>query len=97
MDTRWNSTLFLTRSIFEMKVALQSLKEGRFEDDDKTDKKLKQLIQSAETFDIIESIIPIMEKVLFLSETFSGDEKPILHQAIPMVYNLESFLYAKMR
>jgi len=37
VDTRLNSTLFLIKSIFEMKTALQSLKEGRFEDFDKTE------------------------------------------------------------
>jgi len=96
VNTRWNSTLFLIRSISEMKPALHSLKEGRFEDTDKTDKNLKQKIPSAKTFEIIESIIPIMEKVLLLSEVMSGDDKPTLYQVIPMIYNLESFLYAKM-
>jgi hypothetical protein len=89
--------MFLIRSIFEMKSALQSLKVGRFEDTDKTDKKMKQMIPSAQTFDIIESIIPIMEKVLLLTEVLSGDDKPTLHQVIPMIYYLESFLYGKMR
>jgi len=97
VDTRWNSTLFFIRSIFEMKPVLQSLMEGRFEDQDKTDKNLKQKIPSAQTFDIIEAIIPIMEKVLLLSEMLSGDEKPTLHLVIPMIYNLDCFLYAKMR
>jgi len=58
VDTRRNSTLFLIRSIFEMKSALQSLKEGRFKDTDKTDKKMKQMIPSAQTFDIIDDVAP---------------------------------------
>jgi len=97
VDTRWNSTLFLIRSIFEMKAALESLREGRFEDTDRTNKKFKSMLPCAQTFDIIEAIIPIMEKVLLLSEVLSGDEKPTLHHVIPMIYNLESFLYGKMR
>jgi len=97
VDTRWNSTLFLIRSISQMRPVLQSLKEGRFEDQDKTDKNLKQKIPSDQTFDIIEAIIPIMEKVLLLSEVMSGDEKPTLHLVIPMVYNMDNYLYAKMR
>ena len=97
VDTRWNSTLFLIRSILQMKAILQSLKEGRFEDQDKTDKGLKQKIPSDQTFDIIEAIIPIMEKVLLMSEMMSGDETPTLHLVIPMIYNLDSFLYSKMR
>ena len=97
VDTRWNSTLFLIRSISQMRPVLQSLKEGRFEDQDKTDKNLKNKIPSDQTFDIIEAIIPIMEKVLLLSEVMSGDEKPTLHLVIPMVYNMDNYLYAKMR
>ena len=97
VDTRWNSTLFLIRSISQMRPVLQSLKEGRFEDQDKTDKNLKKKIPSDQTFDIIEAIIPIMEKVLLLSEVMSGDEKPTLHLVIPMVYNMDNYLYAKMR
>jgi hypothetical protein len=93
VDTRWNSTLFLIRSISQMRPVLQSLKEGRFEDQDKTDKNLKNKIPSDQTFDIIEAIIPIMEKVLLLSEVMSGDEKPTLHLVIPM----DNYLYAKMR
>ncbi len=62
-----------------------------------TDKNLKQKIPSDQTFDIIEAIIPIMEKVLLLSEVMSGDEKPTLHQVIPLIYNLDNFLFAKIR
>jgi len=80
-----------------MRPVLQSLKEGRFEDQDKTDKNLKNKIPSDQTFDIIEAIIPIMEKVLLLSEVMSGDEKPTLHLVIPMVYNMDNYLYSKMR
>jgi hypothetical protein len=32
-----------------------------------------------------------------LSEVLSGDEKPIVHQVIPLIFNLDSFLYYKMR
>ncbi len=79
VDTRWNSTLFLIRSVSEMRCALESLKEERYEESDKTDAKFKTLIPSALSFQIIEQIIPIMEKILLLSEVLSGDEKPTLH------------------
>ena len=97
VDTRWNSTLFLIRSVSEMRGALDSLKQGRYEDSDKTDPKFKSLIPSDLTFEIIEQIIPIMEKIELLSEVLSGDEKPTLHQVIPLIFNLDSFLYTKMR
>jgi len=55
------------------------LLEERYEESDKTDPKFKTLIPSALSFQIIEQIIPIMEKILLLSEVLSGDEKPTLH------------------
>jgi len=80
-----------------MRGALDSLKQGRYEDSDKTDPKFKSLIPSDLTFEIIEQIIPVMEKILLLSEVLSGDEKPTLHQVIPLIFNLDSFLFSKMR
>jgi len=80
VDTRWNSTLFLLRSIAKMRPALESLKEGRFEDNDenKTDAKFKSMIPSPLTFQIIEQVIPIMEKVLIISQTLSADQTPTI-------------------
>jgi hypothetical protein len=54
IETRWNSTMFLLKSVHQMRPALQSIKEETFEEIDKTDGKLKQLIQSQQTIDIIE-------------------------------------------
>jgi hypothetical protein len=54
-----------------MRPALERLKEGRFEDNDenKTDAKFKSMITSPFTFQIIEQVIHIMEKVLIISQT----------------------------
>jgi len=39
VTTRWNSTMFLLRSIHQLRPALESLKEERYEEQDKTDAK----------------------------------------------------------
>jgi hypothetical protein len=80
VDTRWNSTLMMIKSINLLRPALESLSAGRYEEEDKTDVKLKAAIPSAVSFEIIEQVIPILEKAKLLSETLSGDEKPTMHQ-----------------
>jgi hypothetical protein len=80
VKTRWNSTLMMIKSIAQLRQALESIKEERFEETDKSDAKLKAAIPSAASFDIIDLIIPILEKWQMASEILSGDEKPTLHQ-----------------
>ena len=78
VDTRWNSSLFMAKSIHLLRPALESIGEGRFDDLEKTDPKLKNLIPSPTSFQVLEQVIPIMEKVLMLSEVLSGDKKPTI-------------------
>jgi hypothetical protein len=85
VDTRWNSTLFMLKSIHQLRPALESLQDGRFDETEKTDTKLKNLIPSPTSFQIIEQIIPILEKALFMSEILSGDKKPTI-QHVRMTY-----------
>ena len=82
VETRWNSTMFLLRSIHQLRPALESLKDEKYEDLDKTDAKFKSMIPSQLSFQIIEQIIPIMEKACQLSEMLSADDKPTLHQVL---------------
>jgi hypothetical protein len=85
--------MFLLRSIHQLRPALESLKDERFEELDKTDAKFKTMIPSQLTFQIIEQIIPIMEKACQLSEMLSADDKPTLHQVIYVnVRNFHCFL-----
>jgi hypothetical protein len=74
--------MFLLRSIHQLRPALESLKDEKYEDLDKTDAKFKTMIPSPLTFQIIEQIIPCMEKACQLSEMLSADDKPTLHQVI---------------
>jgi hypothetical protein len=56
--------MFLLRSIHQLKPALESLKDGNYEDLDKTDAKFKTMIPSALTFQIIEQILSIVRDVV---------------------------------
>ena len=70
----------MIKSIAQLRQALESIKEERFEETDKSDAKLKAAIPSVTSFDIIDLIIPILEKWQMASEILSGDEKPTLQQ-----------------
>ena len=72
--------MFLLRSIHQLRPALESLKDEKYEDVDKTDAKFKSMIPSQLTFQIIEQILPCMEKACKASEFMSADDKPTLHQ-----------------
>jgi len=61
VDTRWNSTYFLLKPIHLLRPALESIREGRYEDE-KTNPDFKAKIPSALTFQIIDKILPIMQK-----------------------------------
>lgn len=82
VDTRWNSVLFMAKSIVLLRPALESIQDGRFDEIEKTDPKLQKLIPSPISFQILEQIIPILEKALLMSEVLSGDKKPTLHHVI---------------
>lgn len=77
VDTRWNSTFFLLKSIFLLRPALESIRDGRFEDE-KTNPDLKNKIPSERTFEIMSQVLPIMEKAETLSRLLSADQKPTI-------------------
>jgi hypothetical protein len=62
VKTRWNSTLMMIKSIALLRPALESIREERFEETDKSDPKLKAAIPSYTSFEAIDLIIPILEK-----------------------------------
>jgi hypothetical protein len=91
VETRWNSTMFLLRSIHQLRPALESLQEGKYEELDKTDAKFKTMIPSPLTFEIIAQIVPIMEKACQLSEMLSADDKPTIHQVFSL-FSLSTYI-----
>ena len=78
VDTRWNSTMLMLKSIYLLRPVLESLQEGRYKETEKTDVKFKNLIPSSTSFQIMEQIIPILEKALLMLEVLSGDKKPTI-------------------
>ena len=97
VSTRWNLTFFLHRSIHQLRPALESLKEEIYEDQDKTDAKFKNLIPTPLTFQIIEQILPIMEKACQISEMMSTNSKPTIHLVVVMLANLQGLLEKEAR
>ncbi len=77
--------MFLLRSIHQLRPALESLQDGKYEEVDKTDAKFKTMIPSPLTFEIIAQIVPIMEKACQLSEMLSADDKPTIQQVLIFV------------
>jgi hypothetical protein len=81
VDTRWNSTYFLLKSIHLLRPALDSIREERYEDE-KTNPDFKAKIPSPLTFEIIAQILPIMEKAELVSRIMSADQKPTICEVI---------------
>jgi hypothetical protein len=77
VDTRWNSTYFLLKSIHLLRPALDSIRDDRYEDE-KTNPDFKAKIPSPLTFEIIDQILPVMEKAELLSRIMSADQKPTI-------------------
>ena len=92
VETSWNSKLMMIKSVSELRPVLESIREERFEDTDKSDPKFRAVIPSSTSFEVIEQIIPILEKWKMASELLSGDKKPTLHQVI--FYNCIQFVTA---
>ena len=56
VETRWNSSLMMMRSVIQMRSALEEIKESTRA----TEVKLQDLIPESFEFDVIETIIPIL-------------------------------------
>ena len=89
--------MFLLKSIHQLMPALESLKDERYEDQDKTDAKFKTMLPSPLTFQIIEQILPVMEKACQISEMMSADSKHTIHMVVVMLANLQGYLESKAR
>jgi len=90
VDTRWNSTYFLLKSIHLLRPALDSIRDERYEDE-KTKSDFKAKIPSPLTFEIIAQILPVMEKAELLSRIMSADKKPTICE----VFSVKIELYVK--
>ena len=51
VETRWNSSLMMIKSVLQLQPALESVKES-------TDSRLQALIPEKDDFELLESIVP---------------------------------------
>ena len=91
VDTRWNSTYFLLKSIHLLRPALDSIRDDRYEDE-KTNPDFKAKIPSPLTFEIIAQILPVMEKAELLSRIMSADQKPTICEVSIRFFRISSNL-----
>ena len=75
VETRWNSSLMMMRSIIQLRPALEAVKECTHKS---TDSRLQDLIPDSEHFDLIESLIPILTKFESVSDFMSGENYPTI-------------------
>jgi hypothetical protein len=92
VDTRWNSTYFLLKSIHLLRPALDSIRDDRYEDE-KTNPDFKAKIPSPLTFEIIAQILPVMEKAELLSRIMSADLKPTICEVNELYVKYSFFSY----
>ena len=55
------------------------------------------MIPTPLTFQIIEQILPMMERACLISEMMSADKKPTIHLVIAMLQNLQGYLEKEAR
>ena len=89
VDTRWNSTLFMLRSVFRMKKALLSVKYCHRRT---TDKNLQKIIPAEEDYDLIEEVIPTLTRFEAASEFMGGEKYPTIASVITKVAGLDKHL-----
>ena len=75
VETRWNSSLKMMRSVVQMKAALEAIKECTHRS---TEKKLQDLVPEVNDFEIIESIIPILTKFENVCDFMQSETYPTI-------------------
>lgn len=75
VETRWNSTLMMMKSVVQLRPALEAVRECTHKS---TDSRLQELIPEQEDFDLVDCIIPILSKFESVSEFMSGEKYPTI-------------------
>ena len=73
VETRWNSSLMMMRSVLQLRPALEAVKECTHRS---TDARLQYLVPEKEEFELLESIVPILTKFEAVSDFMSGESYP---------------------
>jgi hypothetical protein len=84
VKTRWNSNALMIESILRLKPALESLR-----DQEEVIKDLSESIPSAEEFEALELLLPLLNQVKEVSEELSKDNYPTCHVAFSLLFTLE--------
>ena len=84
VETRWNSSLKMMKSVIQMRSALEAIKECTHRS---TDSRLQDLIPENRDFDIIETIIPILSKFEGVSDFMQSESYPtICHVMVKLCF-----------
>ena len=75
VETRWNSSLKMMRSVLQMRPALEAIKECTHRS---TDSRLQDLIPDNTDMDIIEAIVPILGKFENVSDFMQSETYPTI-------------------
>jgi hypothetical protein len=91
VETRWNSSLMMMRSILQLRPALERVREDFSK---ATDAKLRGAIPTTEEFDQISAIIGPLTKVEEMSQFFSSDQHVTICHVISKLFNMEGYLFS---
>ncbi len=89
VDTRWNSTLMMIRSILQLRPALEAIKMASARS---TAVGLIELMPETEDFELLDSIIPILTKFEEVSIFMSAEKYPTICWIVQKVYFLQNQL-----
>ena len=89
VETRWNSSLMMMRSILQLRPALEAVKECTHRS---TDSRLQFLIPERDDFELLESIVPILAKFETVSDFMSGENYPTICHVMVKVCFLQHTL-----
>ncbi|XP_065645229.1 E3 SUMO-protein ligase ZBED1-like [Hydra vulgaris] len=82
--TRWNSHFFMLQSIYRMRRVLLSIK---YSGNDPT--KMAHLIPTEDEFDLFDEILPMLERINDVSQSFSAEKSVIICKVIAHIYSLK--------
>ena len=83
VETRWNSSLMMMRSVIQMRSALEEIKDSTRA----TEVKLQELIPESFEFDVIETIIPVLTKFEAVSTFMQSETIPtICHVMVKLCF-----------
>ena len=94
VETRWNSTLMMIRSVTQLRLALEAIKDSTHKS---TDSRLQALIPEAEDFELMEAITPILTKFEAVSESLSGETYPTICLVILKLFFLQTSLVKEVQ